>query len=62
MASEEHRYRLLIVDGDPAAREVHARLLVQQAQGGCDIVQAGDGAAGLAALRTNDFDCVLIAC
>src|SRR5580698_3509280 len=53
-------YRLLIVDDDATDRRLYGRLLARQAGGGCEVEQASDGAAGLAALRAQTFDCVLL--
>ena len=53
-------YRLLIVDDDPVDRRLIAQLLAQIEPGACEIQQAADGAAGLAALRADEFDCVLL--
>jgi signal transduction histidine kinase/HPt (histidine-containing phosphotransfer) domain-containing protein len=53
-------YRLLIVDDDETDRRLYGRLLARQAGGGCEVQQAPDGAAGLAALRAQAFDCVLL--
>src|SRR5580698_2107421 len=58
--SAERSYRLLIVDDDEFVQELYTSLLMQQAPGVCEIQQAADGAAGLAALRTKHFDCVLL--
>ena len=53
-------YRLLIVDDDAVDRRLYSKLLVQLGPDTCEIQQAVDGAAGLAALRTHKFDCVLL--
>ena len=53
-------YRLLIVDDDEIDRRLYGRLLARQALGSCEVHQASDGAAGLDALRTQKFDCVLL--
>jgi signal transduction histidine kinase len=53
-------YRLLIVDDDAVDRLLYSKLLVQLGADTCEIQQAVDGAAGLAALRAHKFDCVLL--
>jgi signal transduction histidine kinase len=53
-------YRLLIVDDDAVDRRLYSKLLVQLGPDTCEIQQAVDGAAGLAALRAHKFDCVLL--
>jgi signal transduction histidine kinase/HPt (histidine-containing phosphotransfer) domain-containing protein len=53
-------YRLLIVDDDESDRQLYRGLLTGQAHGACEVHQAADGAAGLAALRAHAFDCVLL--
>jgi signal transduction histidine kinase len=53
-------YRLLIVDDDTVDRQFYCKLLAQRGPEACHIQQASDGAAGLAALRANAFDCVLL--
>jgi signal transduction histidine kinase len=53
-------YRLLIVDDDAVDRRLYGKLLAQLGPDTCNIQQAADGAAGLAALRSEKFDCVLL--
>jgi signal transduction histidine kinase len=53
-------YRLLIVDDDETDRRLYGWLLARQAPGQFEIHHAPDGAAGIAALRTQTFDCVLL--
>lgn len=53
-------YRFLIVDDDPVDRRIIAELLTQIAPDTCQIQQAADGAAALASLRTDKFDCVFL--
>ena len=60
MAQTERVYRLLIVDDDETDRRLYGWLLARQAPGQCEIHQAADGAAGIAALRARTFDCVLL--
>jgi signal transduction histidine kinase/HPt (histidine-containing phosphotransfer) domain-containing protein len=60
VTSTERSYRLLIVDDDRADRQLYVRLLARQAPHACHIQQAADGTAGLAALRAETFDCVLL--
>jgi signal transduction histidine kinase len=55
-----HGYRLLIVDDDAVDRRNLVKLLQQGGSEDCHIHQAEDGAAGLLALRTDQFDCVLL--
>lgn len=54
------RYRVLIVDDDVVDRRLYCRLLSQLPTRECLIDQATDGAAGLLALRSQSFDCVLL--
>jgi len=60
MANTERSYRLLIVDDDETDRRLYSRLLARQAPGACEIHQASDGATGLAVMRTQPLDCVLL--
>ena len=53
-------YHLLVVDDDGTDRRNYGRLLGRKAPGAFELAQAGDGAAGLAALRTKHFDCILL--
>jgi signal transduction histidine kinase len=53
-------YRLLVVDDDAVDRRLYGKLLAQLGPDTCDVRQAADGAAGLAALRAGTFDCVLL--
>ncbi len=53
-------YRLLVVDDDPVDQRMVVESLAQIAPGTCQIRQAADGAAGLAALRTDEFDCIFL--
>jgi signal transduction histidine kinase len=53
-------YRLLIVDDDETDRRLYGWLLARQAPGVFEIEPAVDGAAGIAALRARQFDCVLL--
>lgn len=53
-------YRLLIVDDDAIDRRLYCKSLAQPGPDTCHIQQAVDGAAGLAALRADQFDCVLL--
>src|SRR3954470_14735188 len=60
MAQADRIYRLLIVDDDETDRRLYGWLLARQAPGAFEIEQAADGAAGIAALRSNKYDCVLL--
>jgi signal transduction histidine kinase len=53
-------YRLLIVDDDAIDRRLYCKSLAKPGPDTCHIQQAVDGAAGLAALRADQFDCVLL--
>lgn len=53
-------YRLLIVDDDAIDRRLYCKSLAHAAPDICHIQQAENGAAGLEALRTGQFDCVLL--
>jgi signal transduction histidine kinase len=53
-------YRLLIVDDDAVDRRHYGKLLTQLGPDTCHVEQAADGEAGLAALRADKFDCVLL--
>lgn len=60
MVHAERNYRLLIVDDDETDRRLYGWLLARQAPGRFEIHQATDGATGIAALRAQTFDCVLL--
>jgi signal transduction histidine kinase len=60
MPHGDREYRLLIVDDDETDRRLYGWLLARQAPGQFQIHHAADGAAGLAALRAETFDCVLL--
>lgn len=60
MPHSDRTYRLLIVDDDETDRRLYGWLLARQAPGAFDIEQAVDGAAGIAALRSRKFDCLLL--
>lgn len=49
--------RVLVIDDDPSVVALLEHLLVAE---GHEVTTAGDGFAGLLALRTADFDCVLL--
>jgi signal transduction histidine kinase len=51
---------LLIVDDDAVDRRRYERLLKSQAGDRCQVVQAADGQSGLALLRAQRFDCVVL--
>jgi CheY-like chemotaxis protein/nitrogen-specific signal transduction histidine kinase len=53
-------YRVLIVDDDAVDRRLYGRLLTQPDPDTCNIHHAVTGTAGLAALRAEMFDCVLL--
>jgi signal transduction histidine kinase len=53
-------YRLLIVDDDVVDRRLYCKSLARSGPDTCHIQQAADGAAGLAALRADQFDCLLL--
>jgi signal transduction histidine kinase len=53
-------YRLLVVDDDPVDRRIIAESLAQIAPGTCQIQYAADGAAGLAALHSDEFECIFL--
>jgi signal transduction histidine kinase len=60
MPDGDREYRLLIVDDDETDRRLYGWLLARQAPGQFVIHHAADGAAGIAALRAETFDCVLL--
>jgi signal transduction histidine kinase len=60
MTTPEPSRRLLIVDDDDIDRRHYARLLAHQPLFVCDIVQARNGASGLAMLRAQAPDCLLL--
>ncbi len=60
MPHGDREYRLLIVDDDETDRRLYGWLLARQAPGQFQIHHAADGAAGIAALRADVFDCVLL--
>lgn len=53
-------YRLLIVDDDAIDRRLYCKLLAEKGPEACQVQQAVDGASGLAALRAEKFDCLLL--
>jgi len=53
-------YNILIVDDDVVDRRSYARLLAQHPTNTCAVREVADGATGLAALRAQPFDCVLL--
>ena len=53
-------YRILIIDDNDDDRRNFGKLLAQPGADTSQIQQANDGATGLAALRTEQFDCVLL--
>ena len=53
-------YRLLIVDDDAIDRRLYTKLLHELGPDTCHVQQAADGATGLAMLRADTFDCVLL--
>jgi len=60
MADAERGYRLLIVDDDEIDQALYRRLLTRPVSGAAEVQHATDGAAGLAMLRANAYDCVLL--
>ena len=52
--------RLLIVDDDETDRRLYRRLLARRTQNAFEVEAAVDGAAGIAALRAREFDCLLL--
>jgi FixJ family two-component response regulator len=60
MGQTDRIYRLLIVDDDETDRKLYGWLLNRQAPGGFEIAHAVNGAAGIAALRAESFDCALL--
>ena len=60
MTNTGRTYRLLVVDDDEADRQLYQRLLARHALATCEIHHTADGTAGLAALRAQRFDCVLL--
>ena len=60
MTHAERDYRLLIVDDDETDRRLYGWLLARQAPGQFEVHHAVDGAAGIAALRAETYDCVLL--
>jgi CheY-like chemotaxis protein/nitrogen-specific signal transduction histidine kinase len=53
-------YRVLIVDDNAADRQRYCKLLAERGPDACHIQQAANGAEGLAAMRLEKFDCVLL--
>ena len=60
MTRNERSYRVLIVDDDVVDQKINGKLLAHLTSGNCDIVYAANGVAGLAALRADKFDCLLL--
>ena len=60
MADAGRSYHLLVVDDDDTDRRLYSRLLARKSPCSFDMEQARDGAAGLAALRRQKPDCVLL--
>ena len=60
MANADRGYRLLVIDDDETDRRFYGKLLSGQPYGVSEIRQAADGAAGLAALRAQVPDCLLL--
>lgn len=60
MANVHNDYHILIVDDDVVDQRHYRQLLMRQCPGVCRIQQAPDGATGLALLREEQFDCVLL--
>jgi signal transduction histidine kinase/HPt (histidine-containing phosphotransfer) domain-containing protein len=60
MADAARDYHLLIVDDDAIDRRQYSKLLMRHTHGACEIREAGDGAAGLKALRDENPDCLLL--
>ena len=60
MGPSARTYRLLIVDDNELDRRHYIAALRRQAGGACAITQTSNGAAGLAALRDETYDCVLL--
>lgn len=60
MTNVQRDYHLLVVDDDDIDQQNYRRLLTRQARGKCKIQQVSDGAAGLAVLRAQKCDCVLL--
>jgi DNA-binding NtrC family response regulator len=60
MGQSDRTYRLLIVDDDETDRKLYRWLLARQAPGAFEIAHAVDGATGIAMLRAQNFDCVLL--
>jgi signal transduction histidine kinase len=60
MTSTGRGYRVLVVDDDETDRRHYQRMLARHAFGTCEIHHTADGTAGLAALRAQRFDCVLL--
>jgi signal transduction histidine kinase/HPt (histidine-containing phosphotransfer) domain-containing protein len=60
MTHADRCYRLLIVDDDETDRRLYGWLLSRAAPGAFEIHQAADGASGILALKTQNFDCVLL--
>ncbi len=53
-------YRVLIIDDDAVDRRLYYKLLGDLGPDACQVQHAVDAAAGLAALRAEEFDCVLL--
>jgi DNA-binding NtrC family response regulator len=60
MGQTDRTYRLLIVDDDETDRKLYRWLLARQAPGAFEIEHAVNGDRGIAALRAQNFDCVLL--
>ena len=51
--------RVLVVDDSATMRKIIVKGLREAGYGACEVIEAGDGAAALGALRGADFDLVL---
>ena len=59
-STQERKYRIIVVDDDAVDRRLYRRLLAPHARALDTIVEARNGVQGLASLRSQEFECLLL--